>query len=165
MKYSFSKWPGAWERQLIRRHEHAHYFAPLSPPSPLEVAEAQNRDQQELARFHLSLESLITRCTELTEDSNTATITAIKKDLDACHDTAFGLGADLTEQTEAIATLNEVITSAMRRALRDDLARRLDTIIESLANENHKSQAARKLELLTRHLPDVPVTNEEQLPG
>lgn len=119
MKDPFSQWPGAWERHLIRRHSHPHFFGQLPPLTENQLQHAQQLDQQELAAFHLSLQSLIERCTELNEKSSVETITRIKKDLDQCHDTAFGLGADLTEQKNAIALLNEVITTAMRRALQD----------------------------------------------
>jgi len=92
VKDLFSKWPGAWERHLIRRHRHPYFFVNKKAPTELELQTAQAKDQQELAEFHLSLQSLITRCTELDDKSSVATITAIKKDLDQCHDTALGLG-------------------------------------------------------------------------
>lgn len=119
MNDPFSQWPGAWERHLIRRHTHPHFFGKLPPLTENQLQREQQRDQQELANFHLRLQSLIERCTELNEKSSVETITTIKKDLDQCHDTAFGLGTDLTEQKNAIAVLNEVITTAMRRALQD----------------------------------------------
>lgn len=116
----FSKCPGAWERHLLRRCRYPHFFTNNSAPTTeRDLQHAQAKDQQELAEFHLSLQSLITRCTELDDQSSVETITAIKKELDQCHDIAFGLGADLTEQKNAIAMLNEVITTAMRHAMQD----------------------------------------------
>ncbi len=230
---SFSKWPGAWERHLIRRYQHPHFFESCKPPSAQDISEAQSRDQQELGQFHLSLQSLIRRCTDLTTETSAASITAIKKELDSCHDTAFSLAADLTEQKTAIATLNEVITSAMRRALTGEdealrlqlikdeakrmaklsrlehpivsdllrsispipqgqltaallcesdkaykaalevlstnrknyLATRIDTIMKSLNSEKFLTQANRKRELLLKQLPDLPMTNDEPVPG
>ncbi len=233
MKYTFSNWPGAWERHLIRRYKHPHFFSSCTPPSAQDITEAQSRDQQELGQFHLSLKALISRCTDLNTETSIATITAIKKDLDSCHDTAFSLAADLTEQKTAIATLNEVITTAMRRALTGEdealrlrlikdegrrmaklsrlehpivcdllrsvspipqgqltaallsesdkaykaaldvlsidrkhyLATRIDTIIESLDCEKFLILANRKREMLLARLPDLPMTNEEPIPG
>lgn len=120
MNPSFSKWPGAWERHLIRRHDNPHYFEKITAPSSQEIAESQTRDQQELSQFHSALESLVSRTMTLTDDSCTESIVLVKKDLDACHDTAFGLAADLTEQKNAIATLNEIITGAMQRSMNND---------------------------------------------
>lgn len=117
MNSSFSKWPGAWERHLIRRHESPQYFEGTSPPTAAEIAAAQLKDQQELTQFHSSLESLIARSVGLTDETCAESVAAVKKDLDVCHDTAFGLATDLTEQKHAIASLNEVITAMMRRTL------------------------------------------------
>ncbi len=117
MNNSFSKWPGAWERHLIRRHESPQYFEGASSPTAAEIANAQLKDQQELTQFHSTLESLIARSVGLTDDTCAESVTAVKKDLDVCHDTAFGLATDLTEQKHAISSLNEVITAMMQRAL------------------------------------------------
>lgn len=117
---SFSKWPGAWERHLIRRYDNPQYFETSKPVTEINVADAQTRDQQELALFHSSLETLIERCMTLTEETNTATLASVKQQLDACHDTAFGLAADLTEQQDAISALNEIITSTMQRSLDEE---------------------------------------------
>ena len=117
MNTLFSKWPGAWERHLIRRHDNPQYFIGTTPPTESEIATAQNRDQQELLQFNKSLESLIHRSMSLTDDAGSDTITSVKKELDSCQNTAFGLAADLIEQKGALASLNEVITSAMQRAL------------------------------------------------
>jgi len=117
MNTMFSKWPGAWERHLIRRHDNPQYFIGTTPPAASDIATAQARDQQELLLFNKSLESLIHRSMSLTEDTGSDTITSVKKELDACQNTAFGLAADLIEQKGALASLNEVITSAMQRSL------------------------------------------------
>jgi len=112
----FSKWPGAWERHLIRRHDNPQYFEQKSPPTAIDIADAQTRDQQELTQFHSALEALIERSMSLTENACSDSITAVKKELDMCHDTAYGLAADLTEQKGAIAALNEILTSAIQRS-------------------------------------------------
>jgi|GEM_PF-7129977 len=119
MSNSFSKWPGAWERHLIRRYEYPQYFEGVLQPTASEIANAQARDQQELAQFHSALESLISRCTQLTDDSCAESVSAVKKELDVCHDTAFGLATDLTEQKAAIAALNEIFTASIQRSLTD----------------------------------------------
>ncbi len=229
MKNTFSKWPGAWERHLIRRHSHPHYFGSGTKTTEQDLIEAKARDQQELAQFHSSLQTIVDRTTELNEESSANTIMALKKDLEICHDTAFGLAADLSDQKAAIAALNDVITTAMRRTLRDKdepnhlrliqneskrisqlsrlqypivcdllrsispipkgeltaallseseaayitalevmsrndkeyLAKRIDTIIDSLNFEKYISKAIRKRDLLRKNLPDLPINNEE----
>ena len=117
MILSFSKWPGAWERHLIRRHDSPQYFIGTKRPTALDIADAQTRDQVELVEFNKSLESLIHRSMSLTDSACTESISSVKKELDACHNTAFGLAADLIDQKEALASLNAVITGAMQRSL------------------------------------------------
>ena len=122
MNPSFSRWPGACERHLIRRHDNPHYFSGGQPPATIEIAEAQAKDQQELIRFNTSLETLIHRSMSLTESTCSDSLASVKKELDACQNTAFGLAADLMEQKGALASINSIITAAMQHALRDDAA-------------------------------------------
>ena len=136
MKHSFSQWPGAWERHLIRRYNNSQFFGGAKLPSAEDVLEAQARDQQELAQFHRSLQSLIEKCTQLTNETSAEQIAALKKELDSCHDTAFGLGADLTEQKSALAALNDVITSAMRQASRGSNSESRYELIKSEAKRH-----------------------------
>lgn len=117
MKSSFSKWPGAWERHLVRRFECPQYFEGATRPTSTEIAVAQLKDQQELSQFHSALETLIARCMDLTDETSAESVVVVKKELDTCHDTAFGLATDLTDQKNAIASLNEIITGVMQKAL------------------------------------------------
>lgn len=116
----FSEWPGAWERHIVRKTNFPLLFTDKSPPVLRDLEQAQLLDQQELAQLELELAGLLEKCSTITESSDIAHITRIKKDLDRCYDTACGLCADLTEQKEALTMLNEVITTAIRRALRSD---------------------------------------------
>ena len=116
----FSEWPGAWERQIIRKSRFPQFFTDKEPPAPAALADAQQRDQQELNQLNQQLAALATRCGALADNSDVDTIAKIKRDLDRCYDTACGLGADLHEQKNALTMLNEVITSAVRRAMRED---------------------------------------------
>jgi hypothetical protein len=116
----FSEWPGAWERQVIRRARCPQFFLHSSPPTTQELAQAQLLDQSELTQLESELAGLVSRCTGLTETADIGAIQTIKTDLDRCYDTACGMGADLSEQKEALTLLNEVITTAIRRTLRDD---------------------------------------------
>ena len=144
MNPTFSRWPGAWERHLIRRHDNPQYFINTTPPTNLDIADAQTRDQHELVQFNKSLESLIHRSMHLTEDACSDSITSVKKELDICQNTAFGLAADLTEQKVAIASLNEIITSAMQRSLPvGDGEMRLSTMVR---NEEIRKQRLHLLE-------------------
>ena len=116
----FSEWPGAWERHVIRKTDFPRLFVDKNPPVTRDLEHAQLLDQQELSQLELELAQLLEKCTTITETSEIEHVTKIKADLDRCYDTACGLGADLSEQKEALTLLNEVITTAIRRALRDD---------------------------------------------
>jgi len=115
----FSEWPGAWERHIIRKARHSHFFGNNKIPLAEQLTEAQQRDQLELAQFNQYIGELALECTNLGEQSSPTLITAIKNKIDHCYDTACGLGAELDDQKEALAVLNDLITTAMRRALRD----------------------------------------------
>jgi len=115
----FSEWPGAWERHLIRRTRFPLYFPDQKAPTLTDLAQAQLLDKTELTQLETELALLVTRCHEITESSDLGIIQEIKTDLDQCYDTACGMGADLSEQKEALTLLNEVITTAIRRTLRD----------------------------------------------
>lgn len=143
MNTSFSKWPGAWERHLIRRHESPQYFEVAERPTATDIASAQLHDQQELTRFHSALENLIERCTGLSEKSSVDSITAVKLELDACHDTAFGLATDLTDQKNAIASLNEIITATLQQALND---KDETTRMQLMQSESVRMQQLHRLE-------------------
>lgn len=135
----FSEWPGAWERHVIRKTRHPHFFFRREPPSQADLLHAQSRDQQELTQLNEHLAALAVQCTALTEDSSSESIAAIKMDLDHCYDTACGLGADLKEQKDALSMLNEVITTAVRRALREN-------------DEHHRLVLIKQESLRMRHL-------------
>lgn len=104
---------------MIRKFEHASLFD-LPAPNQQEIADARFQDQQELALFHQQLAQILAVCNNLTDHSNTGRIPQVKAELDSCYIRACSLGADLNEQKEALSYLNDVITSALRRALRDD---------------------------------------------
>lgn len=115
----FSEWPGAWERHIIRKARHSHFFGSNESTLAEQLAQAKNRDQLELAQFNQHIGELALQCTNLGDQSSRELITGIKNKIDHCYDTACGLGAELDDQKEALAVLNELITTALRRALRD----------------------------------------------
>ena len=115
----FSEWPGAWERHIIRKARHGHFFGDNKISLAVQLTQAKQRDQLELAQFNQHIGELALECTSLGEQSSRAMITGVKNKIDHCYDTACGLGAELDDQKEALAVLNDLITTAMRRALRD----------------------------------------------
>lgn len=154
----FSDWPGAWERHVIRKSRHPYLFSIHEAPAQSELIQAQLRDQQELTEFNLQLAEVVARCSAMTEDTTANDITAIKKDLDHSYDTACGLGADLHEQKDALILLNEVISNAMRRALRDnDEQDRLLLIKQESVRMRHLTRLSYPIVCdLLRPLPTIP---------
>ena len=74
----FSEWPGAWERQVLRRHEHPYFFAGNQAPTRTELIQAQQLDQSELAQLESELAHLVSRCNEITESAGIEVIKEIK---------------------------------------------------------------------------------------
>lgn len=116
----FSEYPGAWERHIIRRARYPDYFTYSQPPTQRELAQAQLLDKSDLTQLETDLAQLVGRCNEITETADVDTIREIKAELDRCYDAACGMGPELSEQKEALTLLNEVITTAIRRTLRQD---------------------------------------------
>ncbi len=119
MNFSNSKWPGAWERHLIRRMEFQQFFELACEPTAADMEIAKSKDQQELSQFLTSLTLLIDQFTTISADTSIGQLLKIKNALDACHDTAFGLATDLTEQKTAITSVNEVVTESLQHAFQD----------------------------------------------
>ena len=67
----------------------------------------------------------------------------MKLELDACHDTAFGLATDLTDQKNAIASLNEIITATLQQALND---KDETTRMQLMQSESVRMQQLHRLE-------------------
>ena len=102
----FSEWPGAWERHIIRKARHSHFFGDDKISLAEQLNRAKQRDQLELAQFNQHIGELALECTSLGEQSSRAMITGVKNKIDHCYDTACGLGAELDDQKEALAVLN-----------------------------------------------------------
>ncbi|OED42439.1 hypothetical protein AB833_07335 [Chromatiales bacterium (ex Bugula neritina AB1)] len=117
---AFSECPGAWERHIVRKVRYPYFFNQAHTPSKEDLLIAQQRDQLELAQFNQHLAELAMQCSELADDSSARHIMTVKNDLDRCFDTACGLGADLSEQKDALSLLNDLITTAVRRAHQED---------------------------------------------
>lgn len=134
----FSEWPGAWERHVVRKARHGHFFVGNNSSLAEELNQAKQRDQLELTQFNQHIGELALQCASLGEESSTALITGIKNKIDHCYDTACGLGAELGDQKDALAVLNDLITTAMRRALRDtDEKNRLHLIKQESQRMQH----------------------------
>ncbi len=107
---------GAWERHIRRRLKHPELFDRPAPDS-LSVLAAQQRDQRELEAFHQQLTRIIA---ELTDSTESGQLMQLKEQLDDCHQRSCSLAGDLADQQTAIGNINDIITNALRRALRDD---------------------------------------------
>jgi hypothetical protein len=107
---------GAWERHIRRRLQHPELFDRPAPDN-LSLLAAQQRDQRELEAFHRQLTQIIA---DLTDSTESGKLLQLKQQLDDCHQQSMGLAGDLTDQQTAIGNINEIITTALRRALRDD---------------------------------------------
>ena len=74
----FSEWPGAWERHIIRKARHGHFFGDNKISLAEQLTQAKQRDQLELAQFNQHIGELALECTSLGEQSSRAMITGVK---------------------------------------------------------------------------------------
>lgn len=108
--------PGAWERHIQRRRQNPGLFDRPAPDN-LALLAARQRDQREIEAFHRQLTEIIA---DLTSTTESAQLLQLKQRLDDCYRQSCALAGDLRDQQEALGNLNEIITTALRRALRDD---------------------------------------------
>ncbi len=107
---------GAWERHIHRRQRNPELFDRPAPDN-LALLAARQHDQRELEAFHQQMTDIID---DLTGSTESARLLQLKTRLDDCYRQSCGLAGDLSDQQAAISNINEIVTTALRRALRDN---------------------------------------------
>lgn len=126
---NFSKNPGCWEQQLIRR-----YNNPLFPESQRnvvhqQVVEAREKDKAEQQAFHKQFEGVVKQVSELPEKAEGEQLLELIPKLTTCYNDCLTLCIDLPKEKQALTRLITLFeetllkTTAEKSAFGEQLAR------------------------------------------
>ena len=137
MKLSFSPYPGAHERQLIRRANN-----PLLPMDKqhvlqIEINQAQRQDVDEALVFQEDFRSLVQRAIDLSPQEDSEVILKLKEDLDQGYERCCGLAGDTAQLKSALKKLLGIVMQAVWRGAADDASAHTNLREEEIARETH----------------------------
>ncbi len=102
---NFSKNPGCWEQQLIRR-----YSNPLFPEAQRnvvhqQVVEAREKDKAEQQAFEKQFEAVVKKVSKLPEKAEAEQLLALIPELNHCYNDCMTLCIDLPKEKQALSRL------------------------------------------------------------
>lgn len=127
--------PGAFERQLLRRHQNPLFGSPTV--SEQAFAAARERDQQEIQQFHSDLESTVTQCLQLDAHAESEQVLRLKNTLERLYESSCGLAGDHSREQQALVGVIDSIMSAIEKGAADDPVAVNHLQDEKLARQQH----------------------------
>lgn len=119
LQQKFRKNPGCRERHLRRKLDNP-LFAPAERTTTLEALDAeQRRDDDELTAFLASVKALVARVSELSPDSDTGEVVALKSRADTYYEQCLGLPGDQRRVKAALIRLITELTRLNMQTLQD----------------------------------------------
>lgn len=137
MKLSFSSFPGAHERQLIRRADNPLFTEDKRQVIQVEINQAQRRDADEALAFQDDFRSLVQRAIDLSPQEDSEVILKLKEDLDQGYERCCGLAGDTRELKSALKRLIGIVMQAVWHGAADDTAAHTNLREEEIARETH----------------------------
>ena len=137
MKLSFSSFPGAHERQLIRRAGNLLLTEDKRQVIQVEINQAQRRDVDEALAFQEDFRSLVQRAIDLSPQEDSEVILKLKEDLDQGYERCCGLAGDTRELKSALKKLIGIVMQAVWHGAEDDAAAHTNLREEEIARETH----------------------------
>lgn len=163
MPPSFSRQPGAHERQLIRCMDN-----PLFPPDrrqviQVEVNRAQRLDAEEAVAFQNDFRSLVQRASELRPQEDSEVILKLKEELDHAYERCCGLPGAPVEIKDALRKLLAIVMRAVWRGAADDAEAQMNLREEEAARAAHFQLLEQPL-IADLIRPDSPIGPDELVP-
>ncbi len=163
MSISFSSMPGAYERQLIRRHGNPMFPSALRTVDQVTLERAHERDARDAEDFIERFRALMEEAANLKPNTGSERILDLRQRVDMLYERACTIAGDRTTEKQALLRLFDAIDGTIRRgAANDPLA------LEELAEE----AAARAAHLAMLEIPlvadllrpDPPMDRDELAP-
>ncbi len=137
MKLSFSLYPGAHERQLIRRANNPLFPEDKQHVIQVEINQAQRRDVDEAMTFQEEFRALVQRAIDLSPQEDSEVILKLKEDLDQGYERCCGLAGDTRELKSSLKKLLGIVMQAVWRGAGDDAAAHTNLREEEIARATH----------------------------
>jgi len=120
MSFKASEFPGAYERQCLRRINRDELFGKL-PGEPTELlAVALKKDRAYAANFSTQFEAVLARAVALKPSEETDVVLAVKAELDRLYTVAGSVGGDQTSVKEGLQRLIDLTMQSVKRAAGND---------------------------------------------
>lgn len=135
---AFTDKPGANERQLQRKFNHAALFS-ISPSdiSNEMILLARKQDSEDLEDFMDSFRKVVERAVSLKPNEDSEVILKLKEELDQHYEQCCSLQGDLEKIKQALRTLIQAIMSAVRTGAGNDITAQQKLDEEDAARAEH----------------------------
>ena len=163
MKLKFSDNPGAFERQLQRKHGNPLFSVVARAVTQNQIDAARYRDQEELRSFQAALRATLREALDMPPQVESDVLLKLKARLDQLYDQASGLPGDHDREKQSLMRMIGVIMKAVWAGAGDDPRARSELEQEEHARTLHHDLL---LQPLVSHLlrPDSPIAEDELIP-
>jgi len=120
MSFKPSEFPGAYERQCLRRINHAELFSELLGEPDELLAEATKKDRAYAANFSEQFEAILERAVALKPSEDTEVVLAVKAELDRLYTVAGSTCGDQASVKEGLQRLIDLTMQSVKRAAGND---------------------------------------------
>ena len=163
MRLRFSDDPGAFERQLLRKHANPLFSATARSVTQTEIDAARRRDQEELRSFQAALRATLREALDMPPQVESDVLLKLKERLDQLYDQCAGLPGDHDREKQSLTRMIGVIMKAVWAGAGDDPRARAELEQEEHARTLHHDLLQQPLvaDLLR---PDSPIAEDELAP-
>lgn len=163
MSISFSSTPGAYERQLIRRHGNPLFPSALRTVDQAAIDRARERDARDVEDFITRLRALMEEAASLEPNTGSERILDLRRRVDMLYERACTIAGDRTVEKQALLRLFGVIDGTIRRGAGNDPLAMEELTEEAAARAAHLAML--EIPLVADLLrPDPPLDREELAP-
>lgn len=134
----FIEFPGAYERQLQRKHGQPALFGTTQDAITSDmILMARQQDAKEAEEFMTSFRAVVERSVNLKPNEQSDVILEIKEELDKHYQHCCSLQGDMQAIKKALNTLIQVIMTAVRSGAGNDVTAQTKLNEEDTAREEH----------------------------
>ena len=119
---NFSKNPGCWEQQLIRRYNNPLFPESLSVIIHQQVVEARERDKREQQTFQKRFQDVVEKVSRLPEKAEAEQLLTLMPELSQCYSDCMALCIDLPKEQQALSRLLTLFEETLLKHASDDSA-------------------------------------------
>jgi len=154
----FIEFPGAHERQIQRKYNHAPLFSlDQNTITADDVLVARQQDSEEVEKFMISFRQVVEKAVSLKPNEQSDVILKLKEELDQHYEQCCSLQGDMSQIKQALKTLLAAIMSAVRTGAGNDVTAQSKLDDEDKARtEHYRIQEIPFLADLTRQTNSIP---------